>query len=133
MAAKLDLGLSPSTNCLQRSFIQIRSPRVPTPRRIKQLSDIDRITSGSTFSSANRSKSVPRPSYTRMDSIFFSLLGARGNQMYEEAWDVKFLQGIVGIYHHQVCTAHTVCCLCNVESAQQKESASHVTKFSLHI
>ena len=72
------LVLYSSTNCLQRSFIRTRSPRVSTPRRIKELSDIDRITSGSTFSSANRSKSVPRPNCSRMDSILmFSTWRAR--------------------------------------------------------
>ena len=63
--------LSPSANCLQFSLRRTRSPKVSTPRRIRHLSDIARITCGSIFSSANRLESVESPTFWRMDSILF--------------------------------------------------------------
>ena len=63
--------LSPSANCLQFSLRRTQSPKVSTPRRIRQLSDIARITCGSIFSSANRLESVESPTFWRMDSILF--------------------------------------------------------------
>ena len=55
--------LSPSANCLQFSLRWTQSPKVSTPRRIGQLSDIARITCGSIFSSANRLESVESPTF----------------------------------------------------------------------
>ena len=55
--------LSPSANCLQFSLRWTQSPKVSTPRRIRQLSDISRITHGSIFSSANRLESVESPTF----------------------------------------------------------------------
>ena len=61
--------LSPSANCLQFSLRRTRSPKVSTPRRIRQLSDIARITCGSIFSSANLLESVESP--TLKDRLHF--------------------------------------------------------------
>ena len=55
--------LSPSANCRQFSLIRTQSPKVSTPRRTRQLSDIARITCGSIFSSANRLESVESPTF----------------------------------------------------------------------
>ena len=55
--------LSPSANCLQFSLRWTQSPKVSTPRRIRQLSDIARITCGSKISSANRLESVESPTF----------------------------------------------------------------------
>ena len=55
--------LSPSANCLQFSLRWMQSPKVSTPRRIRQLSDIARITCGSKISSANRLESVESPTF----------------------------------------------------------------------
>ena len=63
--------LSPSANCLQFSLRRMQSPKVSTPRRIRQLSDIARGTWRSIFSSANRFESVESPTFWRMDSILF--------------------------------------------------------------
>ena len=85
--------LSPSANCLQFSLRWTQSPKVSTPRRIRQLSDISRITCGSIFSSANRLESVESPTFWRMDSILFQNGGVTGN---EGAWKLTFLRCIVG-------------------------------------
>ena len=86
--------LSPSANCLQFSLRRTRSPKVSTPRRIRQLSDIARITCGSIFPSENRLESVESPTFWRMDFILFQNGGIRGN---EGAWKLTFLWCIVGI------------------------------------
>ena len=62
-------------------------------RRIRQLSDIARITCGSIFSSANRLESVESPTFWRMNSILFQNGGVTGN---EGAWKLTFLRCIVG-------------------------------------
>ena len=86
--------LSPSANCLQFSLRWTQSPKVSTPRRIRQLSDISRITCGSIFSSANRLESVESPNSWRMDSILFQNGGIKEN---EGTWKLTFLRCIVGV------------------------------------